>query len=204
MRPVQQSWFRAFVALGIVALAGCATTEYHYSQLYGQRYYKTPLDTYPVTIVRVDGKDTTLRPVLVDPGLRRITVQGPHGGAYRLGEEREFSLDVRRARATTWSRCVTTASTPTSRSGSTTRSRWAAARRRRRKARGDAGAAPRSRAPARRVPGPPRPGGRARRRFVLDRSGRGARCRRRVGRRQVADGRFDHRPARPARADRRR
>ena len=95
MRPVQQSWFRAFVALGIVALAGCATTEYHYSQLYGQRYYKTPLDTYPVTIVRVDGKDTTLRPVLVDPGLRRITVQGPPGGASRLGEEREFALDVR-------------------------------------------------------------------------------------------------------------
>jgi hypothetical protein len=95
MRPVRHSLCRAFAALGIVALAGCASTEYHYSQLYGQRYYKTPLDTYPVTIVRVDGKDTTLRPVLVDPGLRRITVQGPPGGASRLGEEREFALDVR-------------------------------------------------------------------------------------------------------------
>jgi len=95
MRLFQHSLLRAFAALSVVALAACATTEYHYSQLYGQRYYKTPLDTYPVTIVRVDGKDTTLRPVLVDPGLRRITVQGPHGGAYRLGEEREFSLDVR-------------------------------------------------------------------------------------------------------------
>jgi hypothetical protein len=95
MRLFQTSLFRAFAALGVVALAACASTEYHYSQLYGQRYYKTPLDTYPVTIVRVDGKDTTLRPVLVDPGLRRITVQGPHGGAARLGEEREFSLDVR-------------------------------------------------------------------------------------------------------------
>ena len=95
MRLFQTSLFRAFAALGVVALVACASTEYHYSQLYGQRYYKTPLDTYPVTIVRVDGKDTTLRPVLVDPGLRRITVQGPHGGAYRLGEEREFSLDVR-------------------------------------------------------------------------------------------------------------
>ena len=95
MRLFQSSLVRAFAALSVVALAACATTEYHYSQLYGQRYYKTPLDTYPVTIVRVDGKDTTLRPVLVDPGLRRITVQGPHGGAARLGEEREFSLDVR-------------------------------------------------------------------------------------------------------------
>ena len=84
----------AVAVLGVVALAGCASTEYHYSQLYGQRYYKTPLDTYPVTIVRVDGKDTTLRPVLVDPGLRKITVQGPPGGASHLGEEREIALDV--------------------------------------------------------------------------------------------------------------
>jgi len=95
MRPFPIFLLRACAALGVVALAACASTEYHYSQLYGQRYYKTPLDTYPVTIVRVDGKDTTLRPVLVDPGLRRITVQGPHGGAYRLGEEREIALDVR-------------------------------------------------------------------------------------------------------------
>ena len=43
----------------------------------------------------VNGKDTTLRPVLVDPGLHRVTVQGPPGGASRLGEEREFALDVR-------------------------------------------------------------------------------------------------------------
>src|ERR1043165_4570480 len=95
MRPFPNSLVPALAALAVVALAACASTEYHYSQLYGQRYYKTPLDTYPVTIVRVDGKDTTLRPVLVDPGLRRITVQGPHGGAYRLREEREFSLDLR-------------------------------------------------------------------------------------------------------------
>ena len=71
MRLIQNSLLRAFAALGVVALAACASTDYHYSQLYGQRYYKTPLDTYPVTIVRVDGKDTSLRPVLVDPGLRR-------------------------------------------------------------------------------------------------------------------------------------
>ena len=95
MRLIQNSLLRAFAALGVVALAACASTDYHYSQLYGQRYYKTPLDTYPVTIIRVDGKDTTLRPVLVDPGLRTIVVQGPPGGAARLGEEREIALDVR-------------------------------------------------------------------------------------------------------------
>ncbi len=86
---------RTAAPLALVALAACASTEYHYSQIYGTRYYKTPLDTYPVMIVRVDGKDTTMRPALADPGLRRIVVQGPPGGASRLGEEREFALDVR-------------------------------------------------------------------------------------------------------------
>ena len=95
MRHFPTALIRIAAALGVATLAACASTGYHYSQLYGQRYYKTPLDTYPVTIVRVDGKDTTLRPVLVDPGVRRITVQGPAGGAARLGEEREFALDVR-------------------------------------------------------------------------------------------------------------
>src|SRR5690348_5756362 len=95
MRLSPTSSILATATLCVVALAACASTDYHYSQLYGQRYYKTPLDTYPVTIVRVDGKDTTLRPVLVDPGLHRVTVQGPPGGASRLGEEREFALDVR-------------------------------------------------------------------------------------------------------------
>ena len=45
MRLFQPSLVRAFAALSVVALAACASTEYHYSQLYGQRYYKTPLDT---------------------------------------------------------------------------------------------------------------------------------------------------------------
>ncbi len=52
----------------IVTLAGCASMDYHYSQLSGKRSYRAPIDTYEVTIVRVDGKDTILRPVLVDPG----------------------------------------------------------------------------------------------------------------------------------------
>jgi len=95
MRILPNSLLCTIAVLGAATLAACASTEYHYSQLYGQRYYKTPIDTYPVTIVRVDGKSTSLRPVLVDPGLRRITVQGPPGGATRLGEEREFALEVR-------------------------------------------------------------------------------------------------------------
>ena len=94
MRPVLKSLPPFAVALGAVALAACASTDYHYSQIYGTRYYRAPIDTYPVTIVRVDGKDTALKPVLVDPGVRKITVQGPPGGALHLGEERDISLQV--------------------------------------------------------------------------------------------------------------
>jgi hypothetical protein len=86
---------RSAGVLCAAVLAACASTDYHYSQLFGTRYFKTPIDTYPVTIVRVDGKDTTLRPVLVDPGQRNVTVQGPPGAADHIGQERQFALDVR-------------------------------------------------------------------------------------------------------------
>ena len=95
MSSLSKSWPRAVALAATAALAACASTDYHYSQLLGKRYFRAPIDTYDVTIVRVDGKDTLLRPVLVDPGIRKVVVQGPPGGAYSLGEEREISLDVR-------------------------------------------------------------------------------------------------------------
>jgi hypothetical protein len=90
-------WRRLGAAVvAVVALAACASTDYHYSQLVGKRWFRAPIDTYDVSIVRVDGKDTLLRPpVLVDPGLRKIVVQGPPGGTRGPGLEREISLDVR-------------------------------------------------------------------------------------------------------------
>jgi hypothetical protein len=90
-------------------LAACASTDYHYSQLSGTRYFRVPIDTYPVSIVRVDGKDVLQgsllrvvdrsdpyqRPVsLVDAGPRQITVQGPPGGTGGVGETRTFPLEV--------------------------------------------------------------------------------------------------------------
>ena len=33
-------------------VAACASTDYHYSQLSGTRYYRAPIDTYPVSIIR--------------------------------------------------------------------------------------------------------------------------------------------------------
>jgi hypothetical protein len=95
MRLVSSHLPRAAAALCALAIAGCASTDYHYSQLVGERYHRTPIDTYPVAIVRVDGKDTLMRPVLIEPGVHRVTVQGPPGAVSRLGEEREISLDIR-------------------------------------------------------------------------------------------------------------
>ena len=90
------------------SLAACASTDYHYSQLYGDRYFKAPIDTYPVTILRVDGKDTAMRPVSSIPGVRKITVQGPPGGCQppRRASATSRSTSAR-ARATTSSPCRT-------------------------------------------------------------------------------------------------
>ncbi len=84
----------AIAALGACALTSCASTDYHFSQLYGARYFKTPIDTYSVSIVRVDGRDNTFKPALVDPGMRQVTVQGPPGGAGGVGEQKTLALEV--------------------------------------------------------------------------------------------------------------
>jgi hypothetical protein len=94
MNSVSTSLVRAAAVVGTLALGACASTDYHYSQLYGYRYFKAPIDTYSVTIVRVDDQTTALRPVAVDPGRRKITVQGPPGGTKTQGEQRDFILDV--------------------------------------------------------------------------------------------------------------
>ena len=81
-----------FVA-GAVALSGCASS-FHGSYLVGQRYFKAGMDTYPVTILSVDDRDTTMRRVLVDPGERLIRVQAPPvPGA--PDETASFKLDVK-------------------------------------------------------------------------------------------------------------
>jgi len=72
-------------------LQGCGTT---YPQLVGTRYFVTNIDTYPVLISSVDGRSTLTVPAQVEPGLRRVTVQGPPGGAGN-SELETFELDVK-------------------------------------------------------------------------------------------------------------
>ncbi len=95
MRTSSLSLRRLGALAAVTVLGACASTDYHYSQLVGKRYFRAPIDTYDVSILRVDGKDTVIRPVLVDPGVRKIVVQGPPGAARVPGLEREISLDVR-------------------------------------------------------------------------------------------------------------
>jgi hypothetical protein len=90
--------FAATVALAalsasLLAMSGCAGPAY--SELYGTRYYRTPIDTYPVLVVSVDGQDYLTQPVRVDPGRHKVSVQAPPGGAQRFGDVRTIDLDVK-------------------------------------------------------------------------------------------------------------
>jgi hypothetical protein len=99
----------AAVLAAATVVAACASTDYHYSQLSGVRYYRVPIDAYPVSIVRVDGQDVLAGPLrrvpdhldpyqrpvsLVEPGMRQVTVQGPPGGTGGIGELRTVPLEI--------------------------------------------------------------------------------------------------------------
>ena len=76
------------------ALTACAGLPQPFSQIDGQKYHLTPIDTYSVQIVRVDDRDAIDSPVFVEPGPHKVTVQGPPDGAHRFGEQRVIELNV--------------------------------------------------------------------------------------------------------------
>ena len=83
------------IAAVALALGGCASTDFHFSQIVGTRYFKTNIDTYPVSINEVDGRSYLgSAPVLVDPGVRQIVVQGPPTFV-DLQLTQTFELDVK-------------------------------------------------------------------------------------------------------------
>ncbi len=90
-----RSWFVA-ASLAVLA-AGCATTD-TFSYIQGQRWKKAELNTFDVTIIRVDDQDYIQRgdaPIRIEPGLHRIVVQGPPTAGFRFGEQRTLTLDVK-------------------------------------------------------------------------------------------------------------
>ena len=78
-----------------VLLGGCAST-FHYSEVTGQRFFTTNLNTFPVNISRVDGRSVLVGESLtrVDAGVRVIEVQGPPN-LTNPGEYRSITIDVK-------------------------------------------------------------------------------------------------------------
>jgi hypothetical protein len=81
----------------VVLLAGCATSD-TFSYIQGQRWKKAELNTFDVTVIRVDDKDYIqhgYQPIRIEPGLHKIVVQGPPTAGFRFGEQRTLTLDVK-------------------------------------------------------------------------------------------------------------
>jgi hypothetical protein len=82
----------AALAAGLAA-TGCATDPFAY--VLGGRYFRTPINTYDTILISVDGKSTTQRPAVVDPGVRTIVVQGLPTAGFNYGEQRTMTVDVK-------------------------------------------------------------------------------------------------------------
>jgi hypothetical protein len=96
MKRIAATALLACAALPLALLGACATSD-SFSQLTGQRWSRTDINTFDVIIISVDGTSYIERPgapVRVDPGVREIVVQGPATAGFRFGEQRTLKLDV--------------------------------------------------------------------------------------------------------------
>jgi hypothetical protein len=76
-----------------LAVTGCATDSLSYVQ--AGRYFRAHIDTYDAILISIDGKSTTQRPAVIDPGQRTIVVQGLPTAGFHYGEQRAMTLDVK-------------------------------------------------------------------------------------------------------------
>jgi hypothetical protein len=92
----QEATMTSRILLGALALsmAGCATTP-TFSYIDGNRWYKAELNSYSVVVLDVDGVSYTRNPVMVDPGVHVIRVQGPPAPGFRYGEDKTLTVDVK-------------------------------------------------------------------------------------------------------------
>ncbi len=92
---MKQAFQNQRIVTGLVAglvgaLAGCAGTAD------APRFARAmATESFPVTIVAVDGLPTAAGAATMEPGLRKLTVQMPHVAGFREGEVRTFELDVK-------------------------------------------------------------------------------------------------------------
>jgi hypothetical protein len=76
--------------------AGCATPD-SFSYLQGERWRRAELNAFDLTIVSIDGSHRIQRPgqpLRVEPGTRRIVVQGPPAAGFSSGEQRTLTLEI--------------------------------------------------------------------------------------------------------------
>jgi len=77
----------------MLGLHGCAMQPV-LSELVGERYFVTNIDTYPLSIAAVDGSSSTISTKYVEPGVRQLVLQGPPGGAGMVPVV-PYTLDVK-------------------------------------------------------------------------------------------------------------
>lgn len=86
------------MALLAAALAGCATYSDNASYLYGERYYRANIRTFPTTITAIDGSATIRRygygQVPVEPGPHVIRLVTAPAAGFAIPEEREMNLNI--------------------------------------------------------------------------------------------------------------
>lgn len=83
---------RLTVSAIALAATGCAT---NFSYIDGNRFFKAELNTHSVIVLDIDGKSQIRNPVMVEPGVRVVRVQGPAAPGFRFGRDRTLTLDVK-------------------------------------------------------------------------------------------------------------
>jgi len=86
---------RFFLASSLAVAAGLSACATPYSQVTGERYFKSQIDTYDLKVVAVDGVYPLREPALVEPGVRQVTVRAAPTPAQAAGTERTVPLDVK-------------------------------------------------------------------------------------------------------------
>jgi hypothetical protein len=87
-------------ALLAAAVAGCATYPENASYLYGERYYRANIRTYPTNITAVDGEPTMRRVgygygyVPIEPGPHVIRLVTAPTAGLSVPQEREMNLNI--------------------------------------------------------------------------------------------------------------
>ena len=89
MRPV------AGIAI-VSLLAGCVSVPDNASYLYGDRYHRAKLYTYPTRVTHIDGRSTMFNenPVPIEPGMHVVTLESAPVAGFRQPESREIRLLV--------------------------------------------------------------------------------------------------------------